>query len=195
MAGWGSCLPLWNKPQLDTLCRIRIVEPEVALLWGPLFYLSPGSAVLRPGHSSTQQGPCKSPVAAAWADLQQGCHSSILWGMSPAQKEGGAERKMWFKGNRQMNHVWTVFPLKSHWKNPFTETVSADYKPFDSFLWSWMCCNTSTSDTAAWFSIVSIFTFLSQGRCFASLLFGFEFSQQCFKKLFAFLPSCSCTCT
>lgn len=47
-------------------------------------YLSPGSTALRPGQSSTQQGSCKSPAAAAWADLQQGCHSTILWGMSLA---------------------------------------------------------------------------------------------------------------
>lgn len=89
MAGRRSRWPLWNRPQLDTLCWISIVGPEVRLLWGPVFYLSPGTAALRPGHSSAQQGPRKSPVAAAVADLQQGRHSTLSRGMSPAPVGGG----------------------------------------------------------------------------------------------------------
>lgn len=53
-----------------------------------------------------------------------------------------------------MNLVWTVFPLKSHSKNPLTATVSADYKSFDSFHWCIMCLNTTASDTALLYSVV-----------------------------------------
>lgn len=54
-----------------------------------------------------------------------------------------------------MNRVRTVFPLKSHSKNPLTETTSADYTSFDSFLWCLMCWTTKTSGTAIYDSIVS----------------------------------------
>lgn len=68
--------------------------------------------------------------------------------MSPAPA-GGVERKLdVVKGNRRMNRVRTVFPLKSHSKNPLTATVSADYKSFDSLLWCLMCLNTTASDSA-----------------------------------------------
>lgn len=118
-AGRASCLPVWNGPQLSALYWISIVEPEVAPLCGPVFYLSPGSAALRPGHGSARQGARKLPAAAAYADLQQGCHSTVLRGMTPALSGGRAQLRRGLKGNRRMDRAWTVFPLKRPFKESF----------------------------------------------------------------------------
>lgn len=112
--GWQSIFARLSEkvPQLHPLYGISIVELYVRLLCGLVFYLSPGSAALRPGHSSTQQEPSKPPAAAAEADLQQGRHSTVLWGMSSAPLGAWTEVRRSLKGT----DGWTVCGQGFLWK-------------------------------------------------------------------------------
>lgn len=86
--------------------------------------------------------------------IQPSCEECLLH-----QKGGSWAEVTWFKGNRRMNRVRTVFPLKSHSKSPLTETLSADYKSFGCFLWCQMWRNTSASQTPqCYIDIVCLFS-------------------------------------